>query len=160
MASNHTENYGLCQWEAMDDVLRTEFNEDNTKIDTALKTLADKDSTLAGTLTTQAAAIATLGNCNIQHFTYVGNGACGSGNPTRVTFPRMPLVFLIMGKKYFSLGSRYLNTMLLDLSENNAPMPITWSGTTISFLSDRAEWQLNTSGETYHVFIFFDLKDE
>ena len=40
MASNYTENYGLCQWEATDGVLRTDFNEDNTTIDTALKGLS------------------------------------------------------------------------------------------------------------------------
>lgn len=36
MASNYTENYGLCQWEATDQVRREEFNEDNAKIDEAL----------------------------------------------------------------------------------------------------------------------------
>ena len=41
MASNYTENYGLCQWEATDQVLRTEFNEDNTKVEAALNTLAE-----------------------------------------------------------------------------------------------------------------------
>ena len=41
MASNHTTNYNLNQWEATDKVLRTDFNEDNAKIDAALKTNAD-----------------------------------------------------------------------------------------------------------------------
>ena len=36
MASNHTENYSLCQWEAADQVLREEFNQNNAKIDEAL----------------------------------------------------------------------------------------------------------------------------
>ena len=36
MATNHTTNYQLCQWEATDKVLRTDFNEDNAKIDAAL----------------------------------------------------------------------------------------------------------------------------
>ncbi|MBS7217981.1 MAG: hypothetical protein KH028_00995 [Oscillospiraceae bacterium] len=40
MASNHTANYQLCQWQADDQVLRTDFNEDNAKIDSALKDLA------------------------------------------------------------------------------------------------------------------------
>lgn len=39
MASNYTENYGLCQWEATDQVLRTEFNEDNVKLEEALSDL-------------------------------------------------------------------------------------------------------------------------
>lgn len=42
MASNYTENYGLCQWEATDQVLREEFNQDNTKVDAALSNLEEK----------------------------------------------------------------------------------------------------------------------
>ena len=41
MASNYTENYGLCQWEATDPVLREEFNHDNEKLDAALKKQAE-----------------------------------------------------------------------------------------------------------------------
>ena len=36
MASNYTEHYGLCQWEATDAVQRVEFNADNAKVDAAL----------------------------------------------------------------------------------------------------------------------------
>ena len=37
MSTNHTPNFNLCQWEATDKVLRSDFNEDNQKIDAALK---------------------------------------------------------------------------------------------------------------------------
>lgn len=47
MASNYTENYGLCQWEATDQVVHTEFNEDNQKVDTVLGTLAEQVGTKA-----------------------------------------------------------------------------------------------------------------
>lgn len=60
MASNYTENYGLCQWEATDAVLRTDFNEDNQKIDTALKTQAGNISDL----TAQMANKANTGSVN------------------------------------------------------------------------------------------------
>ena len=40
MASNHTEHFSLNQWLPDDQVLRTDFNEDNAKIDSALKDLA------------------------------------------------------------------------------------------------------------------------
>ena len=40
MSTNHTANYNLCQWEATDQVLRTDFNQDNAKIDAALKELS------------------------------------------------------------------------------------------------------------------------
>lgn len=43
MASNYTEHYGLCQWEPEDKFLREEFNQDNAKIDAALKA-AEKDA--------------------------------------------------------------------------------------------------------------------
>ena len=36
MSTNHTPNYNLCQWEATDQVLRSDFNQDNAKIDAAL----------------------------------------------------------------------------------------------------------------------------
>ena len=58
MASNYTENYGLCQWEATDQVLRTEFNEGNAKVDEALKELADAAINEAST---RAAADRALG---------------------------------------------------------------------------------------------------
>ena len=41
MASNHTQHYGLCQWEATDAVLRTDFNQDNAKIEAALAILEE-----------------------------------------------------------------------------------------------------------------------
>ena len=39
MSTNHTTNYDLCQWEATDQVLRTDFNEDNAKLEAALSSL-------------------------------------------------------------------------------------------------------------------------
>lgn len=56
MASNYTENYGLCQWEATDAVLRTDFNEDNAKIDAALKTQASSISDLTAQMANKANA--------------------------------------------------------------------------------------------------------
>ncbi len=41
MASGQNQYYGLNQWEAADQVLRTEFNADNQKIDGALKAMRD-----------------------------------------------------------------------------------------------------------------------
>ena len=42
MAINQTTNYQLNQWEHTDAVQRVEFNQDNAKLDTALKSLADQ----------------------------------------------------------------------------------------------------------------------
>ena len=46
MASNYTTNYGLCQWQPGDKFLREEFNQDNGKIDGAIKAVRD-DATAA-----------------------------------------------------------------------------------------------------------------
>lgn len=54
MASNHTQHYGLCQWEATDAVLRTDFNEDNQKIDAALKNQAGSISDLTAQMANKA----------------------------------------------------------------------------------------------------------
>ena len=42
MATNQTTNYQLNQWEPTDQVLRTDFNADNAKLDAALKSLSDQ----------------------------------------------------------------------------------------------------------------------
>ena len=46
MASNQTTNYGLHLWEPEDDFLRSEFNENNETIDTALGELAGRPTFL------------------------------------------------------------------------------------------------------------------
>ena len=49
MASGYTANYGLCQWQPEDQFLREEFNQDNAKIDSALKAAEEKaDRALSG----------------------------------------------------------------------------------------------------------------
>ena len=40
MASNHTEHFSLNQWLPDDQVKRTDFNEDNAKLDAALNDLS------------------------------------------------------------------------------------------------------------------------
>lgn len=39
MATNHTTNYQLSQWEPSDQVLRTDFNADNAKIDAVMHSI-------------------------------------------------------------------------------------------------------------------------
>ena len=47
MAANQTENYGLNQWLATDQVVRTDFNADNAKIDAALEGKAEAEAVSA-----------------------------------------------------------------------------------------------------------------
>lgn len=50
MASNHTTRYGFNQWEGSDQVLRSDFNEDNAKIEAALIEL--RNTVLSAEITT------------------------------------------------------------------------------------------------------------
>ena len=66
--ATYTTNYQLHQWEASDDFLRTDFNEDFAKIDAALgEALTDDDLT---PLWEEA-----LGKCRLYFGVILGNGA-------------------------------------------------------------------------------------
>ena len=110
MATNQTANYQLNQWEPTDQVLRTDFNADNAKLDTALAGLAAKNTELEGAV---AAAVAGAGNCQMELFTYTGTGTCGAGNPTRVQFSHLPEFFLIGGGRALMMGRGGVNKMTL-----------------------------------------------
>lgn len=55
---NQTTNYQLSQWEASDRILMNDFNDDNAKIDAALKTQADAIATLETSVAAKADASA------------------------------------------------------------------------------------------------------
>ena len=165
MSSQKTEHYESNQWLATDQVLRTDFNADNAKIDAALNTLAGQVSgkadgeafqALSGTVAGHTAAIAQLGNCEIDLFTYTGNGQYGSGNPTYISFSRSPMFFLIIGGDCFAFGSKSFNRLFLNLSSNNASAVTTWSGNRVAFTQGAASWQMNQSGTTYYVVALYD----
>ena len=59
MSTNHTTNYDLCQWEATDQVLRTDFNQDNAKSDAALKINADA---IVAEASARSSAVAEINN--------------------------------------------------------------------------------------------------
>ena len=148
MASNYTENYGLCQWEATDAVLRTDFNEDNAKIDAALKELSR-------TAVEHTAAIAKLGNCQLYTTSYVGTGKYGKESDTSITFPKKPYLVIIQAGNFgglmISLGDCTQYITLVSSSHYGGT--ITWTGSTMSWLvnvSD-ATAQFNVKDVTYYV---------
>ena len=97
--ATYTTNYGLHQWEASDNFLRTDFNTDHQLIDGAL---ADKAEVTAGTYTGDGTAQRTIeldrapaavllfdqyGNANVSYYAYGGLALEGhpcskSGDPT------------------------------------------------------------------------------
>ena len=91
MASKYTENYGLCQWEAKDQVLREEFNGDHAKIDGVLTELAKQVAGKAEQST--VSNLVSTRNCQVYFTTYIGTGS-GSNS---FTFPGRPLLVMAMG---------------------------------------------------------------
>lgn len=83
MASNYTENFGLCQWETTDQVLRTEFNKDNAKIDSILEEHATK--------------LQWLGDLRMECSSYIGTGKCGENNANSIAFTAKPMAVLVGG---------------------------------------------------------------
>ena len=156
MASNYTMNYQLNQWEAADQVLRTDFNQDNQKIDAALAGLAAKNTELGGAV---AAPVAGGGNCQMELFTYTGTGAYGATGPTQVQFTQKPDVYLISGDLallagYSGSGQAFMVCRVFNSNSDSFTDSVstTWDGAKLSLLNySRARYQMNTQNQIYWV---------
>jgi len=175
MASNYTSNYGLCQWQASDKVLRTEFNADNAKIDAAiaavdgrvdsldsskasvpaLDSLKSKVNTLSTTVSGQGDTLKLKGNCQITVSTYTGNG-----QDTRThTFPRRPVLFFITGPAVIFTG--YGSTYTINCAGSHG-IEVTWSGNSATFKSISAYTSNNalaignSNNVTYRLTVLYD----
>ena len=161
MSSQKTEYYELNQWLPTDQVLRTDFNADNAKIDAALADKAEAATVeaLSSTVAGHTTQLRKLGNCQIEYFTYVGNGANGNENPRSIVFPRAPLLFFIRSEDGIGMGSR-LHTGLTAAFQGTTNgsvgmLPLTWSGNTAYLTSWDTALDFNRNGDTYHVFAFY-----
>ena len=149
MASNYTTNYQLNQWEAGDQVLRTEFNQDNQKIDAALKNHDDE-------LATHTSALAQMGNCEIVYGSYQGTGAYGQGNHSTLTFEHEPLLVAIMPETisgqsvmlgfWAVRGSSFLYTSEYYQSK----VGLIWQDKALSWSGSDSSYQFNDLGTTYY----------
>ena len=167
MASNYTPNFNLCQWEAEDQVLRTDFNTDNARIDAALAAKADKSAlnSLQSTVNSQGAAL-SLRNCRFVTGTYTGSGKYGSSNPTALAFPYKP-VFLHVGAKDYFLsftavrGQEFASYVLAGDYHN---VYLSWSSTGVSWHSSHQVSgqgpivQLNQAGRQYFYFAVLEVR--
>lgn len=85
---NRTTNYNLCQWEADDKVQRTDFNEDNAKIDEALSAKAETSA-----LAALAAQVAELSQERVVIGSYIGDGT----NDRVIRLPFKPKIVVVSG---------------------------------------------------------------
>ena len=146
---NKTANFQLTQWEKTDRILMEEFNSDNEKIDTALKSSADKVAALQ-------TALASCGNCRITISSYTGTGTLGEAHPTSLTFAEPPLLVFVLGPESgFMARGRAMNAFQ---SSSNATPTTTWSADqkTVSWYTPYdAKYQLNTKDAVYQVLCFY-----
>ena len=168
---NRTTKYKLCQFEAGDQVQRTDFNEDNAKIDAALSghdsslgSLSSKITSLTSTVNGKASQsalntlknqVAKLGNCRIEALTYTGTGRHGTANPTQVTFSARPAFFIIHGLAQFIIGPSPVNKLITTLYNGPVYCDCSWSGNRLSFWGTDADTQLNHNGTVYTVIALY-----
>ena len=116
MAANHTTNYKLNQWLSADQVLRTDFNADNAKIDAALagkaetETVSALQAAVAGkaeqaNLSALEAQVNSMGIAKAEG-TYTGDG----GTQQAITTGFRPALVIL-----FNLGSDLGNSNLVFL---------------------------------------------
>ena len=128
MAANYTANYNLCQWEATDQVQRTDFNQDNAKIDAALATLSPL-----------AELVPKLGNCRIYTTSYTGRNDGGSSEKSSMEFPKPPVLMLIFsGDTWFISCPRSGTGMAMD-SAGNYLNSCSMQGNTVTWYAQDGE---------------------
>lgn len=157
MASNYTENYGLCQWEATDQVLRTEFNEDNAKLDDAL-------GIATAAITALGSQLEKKGNCQIEIFTYTGTGSYGQSTPTQINFSDQPAFFLILGTHNYMMGQGgYDKAMATTYNKSGGYtgvglVEITWDGNQLQYYSNSgASYQYNEKDTVYRIISLYSV---
>ena len=98
MASNHTEHFSLNQWLPDDQVKRTDFNEDNAKIDSALKDLAAEVAKKATTAALEALSKKLAAMPCLVTGTYTGDGT----DSRLISLGFQPKALLVMREEGYS----------------------------------------------------------
>ena len=145
---NKTANFQLTQWEKTDRILMEEFNSDNEKIDTALKSNADKAAALQ-------TALASCGNCKIVYGTYTGNGKYGSANPNKLTFSGKPVLVIVQAQNNSTNFDFHLRMIrgcdwaVGDRGNYSYTNSVAWGENYVSWYNDKAETQFNLQNSVY-----------
>ena len=145
---NKTANFQFTQWEKTYRILMEEFNSDNEKIDTALKSSADGVAALQ-------TALASCGNCKIVYGTYTGNGKSGSANPNKLTFDGKPVLVIVQAQSNTTNYDFHLRLVrgcgwaVGDRGNYSYTNSVAWGENFVSWTNDDAETQFNLQGSVY-----------
>ena len=148
--ADYTEHYQLHQWEPEDSFLRTDFNEDHEKIDTALNGLAEQNAALE-------AALALCGNCQIYTTSHTGTGTYGEDNPCTLTFPVKPMLAMFIDINGFVFTTAGAGRLLRIRAGSSEYIDASWSedGKTMTWYSKSSpNVQMNASGRVYPVIVW------
>ena len=146
---NRTSNYKLCQWEADDKIQRVDFNEDNAKIDGAIKASDTKADGKAEKSALTALA-QTVAQERIHVGSFVGNGA----NPRTIQLPWAPTFAVLFGTLnehispfFLTQGHcEYVGGSSCGIDSSHAPQ--------LSGASLRLNLWANGGGKTTHYILF------
>ena len=134
----YTQNYQLPQWVKSDRILMDDFNDANSKIDTALKALSDQ--------------VAVCGNCRIFTTTYIGTGTYGEDHPCSSTFPWQPEIVFVFSPNGNLLEILYgSSSAIMRTSYMGAILSVTWTGNTVKWHGNHPDEQLNGDGVVFTV---------
>ena len=161
MATNHTQTYQLSQWLPADQVRRTDFNEDNAKIDAvlaglaggkadaeALTALAGTVSGLSSTVTGHTAQLSQKGNCQIDQTSYSGSGQAGAGTALSFTFSGTPILVFVM-----KVGGTEPQILMNGIARGYGDLAVSWGQNSVSWYSpSSASNQMNERGAVYQVY--------
>lgn len=160
MATNHTANYNLSQWETGDLIQRTDFNGDNAKIDAALKGHADG---LAGAMK----AIGSGGHtCRIYTGSYEGAGTSSSMSPIKIAVPFYPVAIIVspIEQKYSSSGGiSGFAVRGVSLMYDGVPSDyysVQWFDASVQLYATGRVHALDENGGTYYFTVFGYTLDE
>ena len=155
MATNSSEHLGLHLWQPTDQVLRTEFNQNWSKIDEAV---AEVQSGLTDGLTAINADLGSAGkNARIAWGTYTGTGIYGAANPTGLTFDFYPVMVWVGcencagSQSWPSAFIRGCPASHPDVTPNL--LTVTWTDNGVSWYDTRyshGQLQNNDQGVTYY----------
>ena len=168
MSSQKTEHYELNQWLATDQVLRTDFNADNAKIDAALNSLAGQVAgkadaagldALSGTVAGHTAQLTQKGNCQIWTTTYTGTGQTGSAHRNQIAFPTVPTMAFVFNTTGDILPLiPGMTGTIYHTSGSGSRLNVVWSGSTVSWYLAEGNYayaQMNSSGVLYRVVALY-----
>ena len=150
--ATYTANYQLHQWVPEDNFLRTDFNQDFQKIDSALASLQTQTDSKASSAALSTVETLAGRKCEITCGTYVGDGAASR----TITLGFQPKAVHLEAKTGLRGGSTY--HMYGGLAVQGGGLSHTYTALSIAptgfqvFSQDEA--RTNTSGEGYRYIAF------